>query len=84
MKIYTTGEKSARQASYQVHICPGRHLEGQELASEFVNHKNEPVEITVDFKFGVAEVSDAVGKYMLKHGFAAKSKLIIRDPLVVA
>jgi hypothetical protein len=42
----------------------------------------EPVEITVEFRYGVAEVSDAVGKYMLKHGFAAKSKLIIRDPLI--
>lgn len=78
MFVYATGEKAVRQPSYIVSICPARHLEGQgEMPSEWVNDKNEPVEFNVEFKFGKAEVPENVGKYLVKHQIAAKSRLII-------
>jgi hypothetical protein len=84
VRVYNTGEKAAKQPSFIVSLCPARHLEGQEVPSEFVNHKNEPLEINVEFIYGKAEVSDALGRYMLKHGFASKTSLIIPDRAIVA
>jgi hypothetical protein len=83
MIVYTTGEKSSKQASFMQHICPGRHLEGQgEMPSDWVNAKNEPIEFAVEFIYGKAEVPDAIGKYLIKHQLAAKTRLIILDRLI--
>jgi hypothetical protein len=78
MIVYAQGEKAVRQPSYLVSICPARHLEGQgEMPSDWVNEKNEPVEFNVEFQFGRAEVPDSIGQYLVKHGIAKKSKLIL-------
>jgi hypothetical protein len=85
MKIYVTGEKAVRQKSYIVSICPARHLEGQgEMPSDWVNDKNEPIEFNIEFVYGAAEVPDNIGKYMVKHQLAKKTKLIIPDAIVAA
>jgi hypothetical protein len=78
--VYTTGEKAVRQKSFMVCICPARHLEGKgEMPADWVSDKNEPIEFNVEFVYGKAEVSDSIGKYMIKHQLAARSKLIIPD-----
>lgn len=84
MIVYTTGEKTAKQKSFFMHICPGRHLEGQELPSEWVDEKNEPVEFAVEFVYGKANVPDSVGKYLIKHQMAAKTRLIMPAGFVPA
>lgn len=83
MIVYAMGEKAAKQASFIMSVSPARHLEGQgEMPSEWVNEKNEPIDFNVEFEFGKAEVPDNLGKYLLKHGFAKMSRLIMRDALV--
>jgi hypothetical protein len=84
MRVYTTGEKTARQKSFIMCIAPAAHLAGQEVPSDWVNDKNEPIEINVEFIYGVAEVSDSIGKYLVKHQMASRTKLIIPDGVVVS
>ena len=84
MIVYTTGEKSSQQKSFIMSICPGRHLEGQELPSDWVDEKNNPIEINVEFIYGKANVSDSIGKYLIKHQMAARTRLIMPAGFVPA
>ena len=81
MKVYATGEKAAVQKSYIISICPAKHLEGQEVPSDWVDDKNVPLEFNVEFVYGAAEVSDSIGKYLIKHQMAKRSKLILPELL---
>ena len=76
MKVYTTGEKSSVQSNYFLSICPGEHL-GAEAAetSDWFNDKNQPLQFHIEFKHGIADVPDSIGKYLVAHGLAAKSRL---------
>lgn len=76
MIVYVTGEKARQQASYILSICPARHLEGQEVPTDWVNDKNEPIEFNVEFVFGKAEVPDNIGRYLVQHEMATFSRLI--------
>lgn len=83
MYVYTTGEKTAKQASFMMHICPAAHLEGQgEMPSDWVDEKNKPIEFAVEFIYGKATVPDKIGTYLIKHQLARRSKLIILDRLI--
>lgn len=84
MIVYTTGEKSSKQKSFIMSICPAAHLEGQEVPSEWVDDKNKPVEFNVEFKYGKASVSDSIGKYLIKHQMAARTRLIMPSGFVAA
>ena len=77
MKIYATGEKAKAQPSFIISICPARHLEGKEMPAEWVTDENEPLDINVEFKFGMADVPSNVAEYMIRYGMAAKTPLIL-------
>ena len=78
MRVYALGEKAAKQPSFIMNICPARHLEGQgEMPSDWVDDKNNPIEFNVEFLYGRAEVSDSIGKYLVKHGLAKRTQLIL-------
>ena len=84
LKVYVTGEKAVAQKSFIMSICPARHLEGQgEVPSDWVDEKNNPIEFNVEFVYGAAEVSDSIGKYLIKHQLAKRSKLILPGLLAV-
>lgn len=76
MKIYNTGYKAAAMPSFFMSVSPASHLEGQELPSEWLTDKNEPIDFQVEFKFGKAEVDKNLGEYMIKYGLASRTKLI--------
>lgn len=84
MRVYTTGVKSARQKSFIMCINPAAHLAGQEVPSDWVDDKNVPIEFNIEFTYGEANVPDSVGKYLVKHGMASRSKLIIPDGIAVS
>jgi hypothetical protein len=84
MRVYTTGEKTSRQKSFIMCINPAAHLAGQEVPSDWVDEKNNPVEFNIEFIYGEAHVSDSIGKYLVKHGMAARSKLIIPGGFVAS
>jgi hypothetical protein len=80
MIVYTTGDKAAKQAAFIMSICPARHLEGQgEMPSEWVDEQNKPIEFNVEFNHGRADVPENIGKYLIKHQLAKKSRLIIPE-----
>lgn len=79
MIVYASGEKAVLQPSYLLCICPARHLEGEEMPAEWVTADNEPLELTVEFVFGKATVADNLGRYLVKHGLAKKTRLIVPD-----
>ena len=78
MKVYTTGEKSSVQSNYFLSICPGEHL-GAEAAetSEWFDEKNQPLQFHVEFKHGIADVPENIGRYLVKHGLASKSRFVL-------
>ena len=45
--------------------------------SEWIDEKGKPRLITVEFKFGKAEVPDNLGQYMLDHDMAKPSPIIL-------
>jgi hypothetical protein len=77
MIVYSKGEKAALQSSFLLSVCPARHLEGQELPAEWVTDKNEPIDFNIEFVYGRAEVEENLGRYLVKHGFAACTRLIL-------
>jgi len=77
LKIYLSGERASLAPSHSVYVCPARHLEGEDMPEGWVTDKNEPVDITVEFHYGIADVPSNLGAYMLKYGLASKSRLII-------
>ena len=79
MIVYTRGEKAAKQASFLLSVSPARHLEGQEVPADWVTDKNEPIDFNIEFVFGRAEVSDAIGEYLVKHKFASFTRLILPE-----
>lgn len=83
MKVYVTGTKAVAQKSFIMSINPAKHLEGQEVPSDWVDDKNVPLEFNVEFVYGAAEVSDSIGKYLIKHQMAKRSKLILPELLTV-
>ena len=84
MIVYTTGEKSSKQKSFIMSVCPAEHLKGQELPSEWVDEKNEPINFNIEFEYGKANVSDSLGKYLIKHQMAARTRLIMPAGFVPA
>lgn len=74
MKVYLSGGTKA--PSHMMHVAPAADVKG-EVPAEWVNANNEPLNITIDFHFGVAEVPDDLGKYLLSRGLALKSRLIV-------
>jgi hypothetical protein len=83
MIVYATGEKARAQKSFVLAICPARHLEGAEMPAEWVTETNEPREMQVEFTYGRAEVPDNIGRYLLAHGLASKTTLILPHHFLV-
>jgi hypothetical protein len=64
-------------AHHVVIMTPAAHLAGQELPSEFVEADGKPRNFEIMFVHGKAEVPDVLGKYMIEHKLAEKTRLII-------
>jgi hypothetical protein len=79
MKVYLTGIRAAQAAEHVLYVAPAGHLENTEMPSEWVTEKNEPITMSVVFHHGAAEVPSNLGAYLVKFGFASKTRLIIPD-----
>lgn len=74
MKVYLHG-RASEQRSHTLYCCPAGHVEG-EVPAEWVDDDRRPKQFTVEFSFGQAEVPSALGRYLVEHGIAHKTKLI--------
>lgn len=77
MKVYATGEKPSRQPSFVMCIAPASTARNEEVPAHWVDDKNNPVQFNVEFKYGVAEVEDDIGRYLIKNELARRSKMIL-------
>jgi hypothetical protein len=70
-------------AEHTVIVAPAAHLDGQEVPAAWYDTSGKepkPKEFQVKFYHGQAEVDDDLGRYMVKHQIAMKSRLIIPNP----
>jgi hypothetical protein len=90
MIVWVNGEKARAQSSFLLSICPARHLAEvgkhgeRDVPAEWVDNKNNPIDLHVIFEYGRAEVDENLGRYLIKYGFASKTKLIIPDGIKAA
>lgn len=77
MRVYT----KSMYGRGTIFITPGKdHPE----SSEFLDPKSkEPIMLTVKFENGKAEVSDAVGKYLIANNHAQRNPVILQPEDVV-
>lgn len=73
MRVYATGFRAFNVPVTHVYVTPGASREA-DPADWWMGE--QPVMFDVEFKFGVAEVADELGKYMLDKKIAGKSKII--------
>lgn len=90
MIVWVNGSKAREQDVFLLSVCPARHLAEvgkhgeREIPAEWVDDKNEPIDFNIIFKHGRAEVDKNMGDYLVKYGFASKTKLIIPDGVKAA
>ncbi|MBM7045435.1 hypothetical protein [Rhizobium lusitanum] len=77
MRVYLTGSQHRAQPIHRMFVSPATDIQNEEVPRDWVNDQNEPVQIAVDFAYGVAEVPPSLGKYMISRGLVAKTKLIL-------
>jgi len=73
MKIYLQSQK-AYLGQHNFFITPGKeHPE----TKEFFDEQGNPLQIPVQFNYGMAEVPDNIGRYLIKKELASKSKILL-------
>ncbi len=73
IKVYLGDGKIREQVLY---VMPG--VFAPDVSSFFHPTTKKPIQFTVVFKYGVAEVKDSLGRYLVDQGLARKTKLITR------
>lgn len=83
MKIYAAGERQA-QGRHPFNINPAAHLSDRTACpGDWFDDDGNPREFVVQFVDGEAEVDDRIGRYMVAHRMARKTKLIIPAGVLV-
>lgn len=82
MKIYSGGYGNGT-----TFVSPGAHhpenSEWMSVGEEGGRAVRKPIQFTVQFKAGVAEVPDSLGRYMIDQKLAKSSPLILIEPPTV-
>ena len=73
MKVYRHGEKEQNLA---LHVQPGIKVDD----SDFKDMDGKPILITVQFRDGMADVPDNLGRYLVDNQLASKSRQRILVP----
>ncbi len=82
MKVYLTGEKARRQASFVMSVAPAATVHNQEVPAHWVDDKNNPAQFNIEFIYGEAEVEDSIAKYLLEQGLVKRTALILPPSFV--
>lgn len=76
MKVYLPGTGAKTSPSHMLSVAPAADTKG-EVPADWVNNDNEPLQFRIQFKFGVAEVDDRMGRYLIERGICRKTALIL-------
>jgi len=77
MKVYYPGEKAQRQPSFVMSVAPAATVQNQEVPRDWVDDLNNPVQFNVEFVYGVAEVPDELGRYLIENDLVRKTQLVL-------
>jgi hypothetical protein len=78
MRVYLNNTKGYKQALHLMSVAPAKDhafTKGTEVPVEWVDENNKPVNIEIKFLFGVAEVPDPLGRYLLARSLGLKTRL---------
>jgi hypothetical protein len=82
MKVFAAGERQAH-GTQTLHIAPAAHMRDKAACpTSWFGEDGEPLQMTVTFVNGEAEVPDDIGRYLTAHKMARKTKLILPAGLV--
>ncbi len=79
MFVYLPG-----RASHSIFVTPAADERGQPLdgVSQFKSEDGVPLQFNIRFKDGRAEVDATLGQWLIKHGYARRTRLILPgDPI---
>jgi hypothetical protein len=87
MKVYANGDRQ-RFGIQTMHINPAAHVSAVDgtasCPKEWFDADGNPLNMTIRFVEGEAEVSDTVGRYMVAHKLARRSRLILPGDALAA
>lgn len=74
MHVYSTGHKN-----HTCYVAPARDERGEPLdgASQWKSEDGEPLQYAVRFRDGRAEVDASLGQWLIRHGYAKRTRLIL-------
>lgn len=79
MKIYLHSEQAEKDARYTVTVAPAADtdfVKSVDVETEWKLADGAAAQIEVNFSFGVAEVPDPLGNYMVARGIAHESRIL--------
>jgi hypothetical protein len=79
MKIYLHSDNAERQAKYPVTIAPAADklfVKPTECPKSWMQADGTPINFEINFAYGVADVDDEIGHYMVKRGIAHGSRML--------
>lgn len=79
MRIFLPNANAKASPRHLVHVAPAAEPEGQDGPAEWWDEDRAPVTLTVEFRYGRADVPTTLGKFMLAKGYAARTPLILPD-----
>ena len=82
MKVYLHSDQAEKDARYTVTVAPAADLDfvrAEHVLTEWKLADGAAKQIEVHFKFGVAEVPEPLGKYMVARGIAKPSRHAAKD-----
>lgn len=78
MKVYLHSDRAEKSKVYPMHLAPaadpGIAIDG--VPAAWKNADGSAKQIAIDFVYGVADVSDEIGKYLVARGIAHRSRLL--------
>lgn len=78
MKVYLHSDRAEKTDTYPMHLAPAADssFKQGEVPSDWLNADGGAKQISINFAYGVAEVPDELGKYMIARGLAQRSRLL--------
>lgn len=78
MKVYSAAARH-RHGEHQVFIAPAAHLDHAGLPADWIDENGQPVQMTITFRDGSAEVTPELGRYLVSQKLARKTSLILPE-----
>lgn len=79
MRLYLHSTTAEKSKSYPMHLAPAADalfVPDGDMPNSWTNADSTAKQISIEFVYGVVEVPDELGRYMVARGIAHKSRLL--------